>query len=305
MILKFWRGFADDTPTVAVSAAQLGEYQWLIRPQLCMIAAKFWGWIMAIWALVTGASEGLGREFATLAAKDGFDVILTARSVEKLEAHAVRLRRAYNVAVLVMPADLTDPVAVERMWDQASAGRQIGVLVNNAGLGRNGDLVEDGGWPREADAIAVNIIAATILLKRAGAHMKAQGSGRILNVASVAGFMPGPHMAVYHASKAYLLSLSEAVAEELRGSGVTVTAVCPGPTATQFFASDGAEKKTLLTRLPLPSAENVARVGWAAMLKGRRVKVVGAMNKVFAFFPRLAPRRLVAFSAGIVLKRRW
>ncbi|GLS87395.1 short-chain dehydrogenase [Cypionkella aquatica] len=260
---------------------------------------------MAIWALVTGASEGLGREFATLAAKDGFDVILTARSVEKLEAHATSLRRAYNVAVEVIPADLTDPVAVERLWDQASAGRQIGILVNNAGLGRNGDLAEAEGWPREADSIAVNIIAATILLKRAAAHMKAHNSGGILNVASTAGFMPGPHMAVYHASKAYLLSLSEAVSEELRGTAVTVTALCPGPTATQFFASDGAEKKTLITRLPMPSAASVAQAGWAAMVKGRRVKVVGISNKIFAFFPRLAPRRLVAFSAGVFLKRRW
>lgn len=260
---------------------------------------------MAIWALVTGASEGLGREFATLAAKDGFDVILTARQADKLEVHAASLRRAYNVAVLVIPTDLTDPVAVERLWDQASEGRQIGVLVNNAGLGSNGDLTDAATWPREADSIAVNIIAATILLKRAAAHMKQHGSGRIMNVASAAGFMPGPHMAVYHASKAYLLSLSEAVAEELRGSGVSVTAVCPGPTATQFFASDGSEKKTLLTRFPMPSAQSVAAAGWAAMTKGRRVKVVGGMNKLFAFFPRLAPRVMVTFMAGIFLKKRW
>ncbi len=260
---------------------------------------------MAIWALVTGASEGLGREFATLAAKDGFDVILTARSVERLESHAASLRRAYTVAVEVMPADLTDPVAVERLWDAASAGRQIGVLVNNAGLGHNGNLIDAQGWPREADSIAVNVIATTILLKRAAAHMKAEGSGRILNVASVAGFLPGPHMAVYHATKAYLLSLSEAVAEELRGSGVTVTAVCPGPTATQFFSADGADGKTLASRMPLPSAERVAVAGWAAMVKGRRVKVVGVGNKLFAFLPRLAPRRMVAFMAGIFLKKRW
>lgn len=260
---------------------------------------------MAIWALVTGASEGLGREFATLAAKDGFDVILTARQTDKLQAHAASLRRAYNVAVEVIPADLTDPVAVERLWDAASEGRQIGVLVNNAGLGHNGDLTEDAGWPREADSIAVNIIAATILLKRAAAHMKAQGTGRILNLASVAGFLPGPHMAIYHASKAYLLSLSEAVAEELRGSGVTVTAVCPGPTATQFFASDSAEGKTLATRVGLPSAERVAVAGWAAMMRGQRVKVVGGLNKVLAFLPRLAPRRMMAFLSGIALKKRW
>ncbi len=260
---------------------------------------------MAIWALVTGASEGLGREFATLAAQDGFDVILTARSVDKLETHAASLRRAYQVKVEVIPADLTDPEAVESLWQRASAGRQIGVLVNNAGLGRNGDFASPDGWPREADSIAVNVIAATILMKRAAIHMKGHGTGRILNIASAAGFLPGPHMAVYHASKAYLLSLSEAVAEELRGSGVSVTAVCPGPTATQFFASDGSEKKTLLTRFPMPSAQSVAAAGWAAMTKGRRVKVVGGMNKLFAFFPRLAPRVMVTFMAGIFLKKRW
>ncbi|MFC3180099.1 SDR family NAD(P)-dependent oxidoreductase [Cypionkella sinensis] len=260
---------------------------------------------MAIWALVTGASEGLGREFATLAAKDGFDVILTARQVDKLEVHANSLRRAYNVQVEVIPADLTDPVAVERLWDAASDGRQIGVLVNNAGLGSNGAFSDPAGWPREADSIAVNIIAATILMRRAAAHMKAHNSGGILNVASTAGFMPGPHMAVYHATKAYLLSLSEAVSEELRGTAVTVTALCPGPTATQFFASDDAEKKTLITRLPLASAESVAAAGWAAMIKRRRVKVAGGLNKVAAFAPRLLPRRVISFIAGQLLKKRW
>lgn len=259
---------------------------------------------MAIWALVTGASEGLGHEFAILAAKDGFDVILTARQTAKLEAHATSLRRAYNVQVLVVPCDLTDPVAVERLWDEASVGRQIGVLVNNAGLGRNGAFTDTVGCPREADCIAVNIIAATILMKRAAAHMLGYKTGRILNVASAAGFVPGPHMAVYHASKAFLLSLSEAVSEELRGTGVTLTALCPGATATQFFAADNAEKATLLTKIPLPSAQSVAFAGWVAMTKGQRVKVPGIMNKISAFSPRLLPRRVIAFVTGQLLKRR-
>lgn len=260
---------------------------------------------MAIWALVTGASEGLGREFATLAAQDGFDVLLTARSQDKLHAHAAWLRQTFKVAVEVIAADLTDPDAADDVWTRASAGRQIGVLVNNAGLGRNGDFADMAGGPREAACVAVNILAATVLMKRAACHMRAHGSGRIVNVASVAGFMPGPHMAVYHASKAYLLSLSEAVSEELRGSGVTVTAVCPGATATRFFAADDAQNKTLLTRLPLPSAASVARAGWLAASKGRRIKVVGGLNGVFAFVPRLAPRWLVTFCVGQFLKRRW
>ncbi len=259
---------------------------------------------MAIWALITGASEGLGHEFAILAAKDGFDVILTARQTDKLERHAQALRRAYNVAVEVMPADLDDPEQVEALWTRASKNRQIGVLVNNAGLGRNGAFSDPNGWPREAASISVNIVAATILMKRAVAHMKAQGTGRILNVASTAGFLPGPNMAVYHATKAYLLSLSEAVGSELAGSGITVTALCPGATETQFFASDNAVKASLITRLPLPSAEMVATKGWAAMTKGRRVYVPGVINKVFAFMPRIAPRRMIAFVTGQFLQRR-
>lgn len=259
---------------------------------------------MAIWALVTGASEGLGHEFATLAAKDGFDVILTARQTDKLEAHAKALRRAYNVAVEVMSADLDDPEQVEDLWLRASKHRQIGVLVNNAGLGHNGPFANADGWPREAASISVNIVAATILMKRAAEHMKAQGTGRILNVASVAGFVAGPQMAVYHATKAYLLSLSEAVAEEMSGSGVTVTAVCPGATETKFLASDNAEKDSFLSRLSLASAEVVAAKGWQAMTNGRRIYVPGAGSKIFAFLPRIAPRRALIFVMGQLLKRR-
>ena len=259
---------------------------------------------MAIWALVTGASEGLGHEFAILAAKDGFDVILLARQTDKLERHAQALRRAYNVAVEVMPADLDDPEQAEALWARASKKRQIGVLVNNAGLGRNGAFSDPGGWPREAASISVNIVAATILMKRAVEHMARHGTGRVLNVASTAGFLPGPNMAVYHATKAYLLSLSEAVGSELAGTGITVTALCPGATETQFFAADNAVKASAITRLPMPSAEMVATKGWAAMTKGQRVYVPGAINKVFAFLPRIAPRRVISFVTGQFLKRR-
>ncbi|MDN5786005.1 SDR family oxidoreductase [Pseudorhodobacter sp.] len=259
---------------------------------------------MAIWALITGASEGLGREFAILAAKAGFDVILTARQEDKLQNLAHELQRAYHVSTLVLPADLSDPEAVEQLWLDASAGRQIGVLVNNAGLGRNGSFADETNWPREAASISVNIVAASILMKRAVAHMVGHGSGRVLNVASTAAFMAGPNMAVYHATKAYLLSLSEAVATELRGSGVTVTALCPGATDTDFFAADEAVKATLITKMGLASAETVAASGWTAMEKGKRVDVPGIANKVFATLPRFAPRSFVAWTAAQFLKRR-
>ncbi|WP_415234348.1 SDR family NAD(P)-dependent oxidoreductase [Pseudorhodobacter sp.] len=259
---------------------------------------------MAVWALITGASEGLGREFAILAAQSGFDVILTARQEDKLQALAQQLEQEYHVAVVVLPADLADAAAVESLWRDASTDRHISILVNNAGLGRNGPFAEADNWPREAASIAVNVVAATILMKRAVAHMVEHGSGRVLNVASVASFLPGPNMAVYHATKAYFLSLSEAVATELRGTGVTITALCPGATRTAFFAADDAQKATLVTRMGMASAKSVARSGWAAMEKGKRIKVPGFLNTVFANLPRLAPRALVAWVLAILLERR-
>lgn len=259
---------------------------------------------MAIWALVTGASEGLGREFAILAAKSGFDVILTARREDRLNTLAHELERAYHVNTLVLPANLADPEAVEQLWLDASHGREIGVLVNNAGLGRNGDFADPRNWPREAASISVNTVAATILLKRAVAHMVANNSGRILNVASLAGFMPGPHMAVYHATKAYLLHLSEAVSVELRKTGVSVTVLCPGPTETGFFEADDLSKAMILNKLPMQSAASVAEAGWKAMESGKRVKVPGIQNVISAFLPRLGPRVLVAYVVGFMLKRR-
>ncbi len=258
------------------------------------------------WALVTGASEGIGRALAVEAAKAGYNVLLTGRRREALEAHADALRRAYFVATVVLTGDLSDPDAAEGIWAEAVKGRRIAVVVNNAGLGRNGAFADPDGWARETESIMVNVVAATILMKRAVAHMAANGGGRILNVASVAGMMPGPHMAVYHATKAYILSLSEAVAVEGARDAVFVTALCPGPTDTQFFAADGAEKTTLLTKLlPMPGADAVAAAGWKAMERGARIVVPGWSNKIAAFLPRLAPRRLVAVLVGQVLKKRW
>lgn len=257
------------------------------------------------WTLITGASEGLGREFAELAAAEGRKIILTARQEAKLQDLAADLRNRFGVEVLVIPADLAMPGEPERLWSLASSGRFIDVLVNNAGLGRNGEFADAAGWARERASIEVNVTAATILMKLAVVAMVAEGSGRVLNVASAAGFLPGPHMAVYHATKAYFLSLSEAVGAELAGTGVKITALCPGATQTNFFSADDAEKATLLTRLfPLPSARSVAVKGWAAMKEGRRIRVTGLMNWLFTFSPRLMPRRFTAWLTGQFLRRR-
>jgi hypothetical protein len=256
------------------------------------------------WALVTGASEGLGREFADLAAAAGHPVILAARQKDKLGALAEDLRARHRVEVVVIPVDLADAAEAERLWTEASAGRRIGILVNNAGLGRNGAFADPEGWGREWASLQVNAVALTVLMKRAVAAMVTQGGGRVLNVASTAGFVPGPNMAVYHATKAYVLSLTEAVSVELKGTPVMVTALCPGATRTEFFKADAAENASFLTKMPLPSARSVAEAGWRAMLAGRVIHVPGVQNKISAFLPRILPRRWVAMVTGALLQRR-
>ncbi|MEP2028964.1 MAG: SDR family oxidoreductase [Paracoccaceae bacterium] len=248
---------------------------------------------MQNWTLITGASEGLGVEFARLAAKDGHNIILTARSKDKLDALAAELRELPR-DVLVVPADLSDLSQAERLWQEASDGRIINMLVNNAGLGRNDPFGDAAGWERELSSINVNMTALTYLMKKAIPHMDDAGGGRILNVASVAGFMSGPGMAVYHATKAYVISLSEAVAEELRGTNVSVTTLCPGATQTNFFADAKMESVRLINLSKPMDADVVAQQGWWGASEGKRIVVPGVMNKLSAFSPRFMPRALLA-----------
>jgi len=255
---------------------------------------------MAGWTLITGASEGLGAEFARLAAAEGRNLILTARSEDKLRALAEALRGCAG-EIAVIPADLADPAGAQHLWQKAAIGRRIEILVNNAGLGRHGAFGNGEGWDRELATITVNMTALSLLMKMAIPHMRAERGGHILNVASTAAFMPGPNMAVYHASKAYVLSLTEAVAEELRGTDVHVCALCPGATQTSFFDAADMQGITLLRLARPASAEAVARAGWHAMKAGHRLHVTGAMNKLFAFAPRLTPRGLTTFITAKVM----
>ncbi len=255
---------------------------------------------MTNWTLITGASEGLGVEFARIAAAEGRNLILTARSEDKLNALADELR-SDTVEVAVIPADLNDLKQVEKMWTKASKNRHIDIVINNAGLGRHGRFDDADGWERELATLNVNVTALSLLMKRAVAHMQEQGGGRIMNLASTSAFMPGPNMAVYHATKAYVLFLSEAVAEELRGTGITITAVCPGATSTAFFDAADMRGISLLKMGKPMAAAPVARAAWRAMLKGRRIIVTGLMNKIFAFLPRISPRPMVTFISGKVM----
>ncbi|MEM6374289.1 MAG: SDR family oxidoreductase [Pseudomonadota bacterium] len=255
---------------------------------------------MAHWTLITGASEGLGTEFAHVLAKEKRNVILAARSKDKLEKVADRVR-ALGVEAIVIPADLSDMAEVDRLWAEATDGRTVDVLINNAGLASNGAFADDATWTREMNSITVNMIALTRLMKLAIPHMKGLEKGRILNVASIAGFAPGPGMAVYCATKAYVLSLSEAVGEELAGSNVTVTALCPGTTATNFFEDAGMSDAKLLKLAKPMDPARVAEAGWLQARIGKPVVVPGAMNNLIAFLPRLAPRRLVTLLNGKIM----
>lgn len=255
---------------------------------------------MTAYTLITGASEGLGADFARRAAKEGRALILTARSVDKLAALAEELTSQVP-DVVVIPADLNDPAEVDRLWAEAKDGRDIDVLVNNAGLGYSGPFDAAEAWSREAASINVNVFALTRLAKLAVPHMKSAGKGRIINVASVAGFMPGPNFAVYHATKAYVLSFSQAIAEELRGTNVTVTALCPGPTQTNFF-NDADMHDIKLLKLAKPARSvDVVDLGWLQARIGQRVIVPGAMNKMFAVLTRIMPASVVTRIASRVM----
>jgi short-subunit dehydrogenase len=257
---------------------------------------------MRNWTLITGASEGLGVEFAHLAAKDGHDIILTARSEDKLNLLAAELREMHR-DVIVIPADLSDLSEVERLWSEASEGRVINVLVNNAGLGRNDPFGNGEDWARELASINVNMTALTYLMKMAIPHMDAAGGGHILNVASVAAFLPGANMAVYNATKAYVLSLSEAVAEELRGGQVSITALCPGATQTNFFADAKMEDARFLKMSKPMPADVVAERGWLDAYVGKRIVVPGVMNKISAFAPRFLPRSWMPRITKLMMKK--
>jgi uncharacterized protein len=252
---------------------------------------------MSTTALVTGASAGIGRELARLLAADGHDLVLVARRRDRLEELAADLSRASGVRANALSADLSDPAAPRRLVDELGArGLEIEVLVNNAGFGANGAFVE---LPaaRQLEMVQVNVTALVELTRLLLPAMIARGRGRILNLGSTAGFQPGPFMAVYYASKAFVGSFSEALAEELRGTGVTVTLSCPGPTDTEFGAIAGNDKSRLFG-LGAMSAVEVARHAYQALRRGRTVAVPGLRNKAgvqaVRFGPRLAIRRIAA-----------
>ena len=244
-------------------------------------------------ALITGASAGLGEQFAQRFARGGHDVILVARTASKLEALASKLEQEHQVKAHVLAVDLSRPEAPQRLFEEVRE-RQLEVefLVNNAGYGSSGPFL-DQDLAREAEMVELNCTALMKLTHLFARPMRERRSGRILNVASTAGFQPGPYMATYYATKAFVVSFSEALAYELKGSGVTVTCSCPGATQTEFALRSGTEKSRLFQRPGVAKAPDVAADAYGAMMKGRVLKIHGALNWLGAVGTRFTPRALV------------
>ena len=242
--------------------------------------------------LITGASGGIGYELAKLFARDRHNLILVARSADKLTLVANELE-ARGISIKTIAIDLSEPPAPRFIYDQLQRENiAVDILINNAGFGAFGEFAH---MPDEQifGQINLNIIALTQLTKLFLPAMIQRRSGRIMNVASTAGFQPGPLMAVYYATKAYVISFSEAIANELANSGVTVTCFCPGATHTGFATRAGNDKSRLFKQMGAMSVERVALDGYRAVMEGRTLAISGAHNWVVAQSTRFSPRKLV------------
>jgi short-subunit dehydrogenase len=241
---------------------------------------------------VTGASAGIGTELARVLAVD-HDLVLTARRSEPLRVLAEELTRAHGATCRVIPADLADPAAPRKLFDEiAAAHLTVEVLVNNAGFGALGPFAR-ADRAKTLGMIQVNVTALVELTGLFLPGLVARNRGHILNVGSVAGFQPGPLMATYYATKAFVNSFSEALHSELRGTGVSVTVLCPGPVATEFAAVAGFGAKSMFSPGRALTARAVAEAGVRAMRAGRRVVVPGLRNRLMLFAERFVPRGLV------------
>ena len=244
-------------------------------------------------ALITGASAGLGYEFAHLFARDKYNLVLVARSGPKLAELAEQLRQQNRVTVKTIPLDLGLPQSSQTLFEETQrAGIHVDVLVNNAGYGISGAFAD---IPIEESygQVQLNVMALTLLTRLYLGPMRERQTGKIMNVASTAAFQPGPLMAVYYATKAYVLSFSEALADELRNSGVTVTCFCPGATLTEFQKRAHTENSRLFKQLAPMDAKTVAEDGYRALLAGKTVAISGFKNWLVAESVRFAPRKMV------------
>ena len=244
-------------------------------------------------ALITGASNGIGLELAKIHASKGGDLVLVARNKTKLQEIKNELESQFNVFVYIIIKDLSEVNAAQEVYDETSKQNiQIDYLINNAGFGDFGMYLETK-WDKELQMINLNITTLTLFTKLYLQDMVKRGSGKIMNVASTAAFQPGPTMAVYCATKAYVLSFTEAVSNEVSDKGITITALCPGATETGFKTAGGMDESELFKGKKLPTAKEVADYGYTSMIKGKTVAIHGIMNYIISNSVRFIPRALV------------
>lgn len=253
------------------------------------------------WAVVTGASSGLGVDFARELAQRGCHTVLVARRADRLQALAEELHRDYQAESAVIPLDLTDPDAPQKLHREVGErGLRIDVLINNAGVGVHGDFLSSS-WERDQAMLQLDIVALVYLTKLFIRDMIERGFGRILQVASLAAYQPVPSYAVYGAAKSFVLHFGEALNHELRGSGVTCTVLSPGVTHTEFQPTAGHEYTEYMRRVGMESAQ-VARIGIKAMLRQRSSVVAGWPNSLLAWSVRLVPRRMATALADRMMR---
>jgi short-subunit dehydrogenase len=243
--------------------------------------------------LITGSSTGIGAALADVFAEHGHDLILVARRRDKLESRAAEIERRFKVAVAIVSEDLADPQGPGRLFETVSSQRlQVQNLVNNAGVGLYGKFA---GTPLDAELkmIQLNVTSVVELTKRFLPAMIERKSGSILNVASTAAFVPGPWMSIYYATKAFVLSFSEAIDYELKPHGISVTTLCPGPTESEFKVRAGSQRSRLFEAFVM-DAPRVAREGYEGMMKGKALVIPGLRNKLIPVAARVIPRPMMA-----------
>ncbi len=257
-------------------------------------------------ALITGASSGIGYEFAKIFAAKGYHLILTARTIRKLEEIKRELAAKYtDIQIHIIAKDLSTTDGAEELFREVRHKNiPVHILVNNAGFGLLGPFSETD-LARNLQMIQLNITSLVILTRRFLPQMIERNSGKILNVASTAGFVPGPYMSVYYATKAFVLSFSRALHKELETTDITVTALCPGATATQFSKTAHMENIPLFKSMfaSVMSAEQVARIGFRSLMSGKPVVITGFFNKLMMFSIRFTPRRFVIHLTALLMKQ--
>ena len=244
-------------------------------------------------ALITGASNGIGLELAKVHASKGGNLVLVARNKSKLDELKKDLENQYKISVYTIGKDLSLPNAAQEIYDETKRQNiQVDDLINNAGFGDFGMFAETD-WDKELQMINLNITTLTLFTKLYLQDMVKRRCGRIMNVASTAAFQPGPTMAVYCATKAYVLSFTEAISNEVSDKGITITALCPGATETGFKAAGGMDESELFKGKKLPTAKEVAEYGYASMLKGKKLAIHGIVNYIMSNSIRFIPRAMV------------